>query len=291
MNVQPPALLAAHAGQGAQFERLVQAVRSWFDRRALTDAVVGYSGGIDSTVVALLLKAAGVRIHLVVAEAPNQRYASSLGGENGACALRDAFGLESVVRRTFNHADDESDPAFHEAALPIMRNALFYGRAASLRALGRGAVVVGTTNLSESAFLGFWGKASDAAQDVYPISHLTKEQVYELARHLNAPAAAIAAPPSGDLLFTLTDDHDMIGATYPQVDRVIHAAEAGGVDLLAAFQSVDDLSKFVRSIVANAFKYELPFPGFHLSARLETFRREAYPAVLRLARELACSTS
>ena len=291
VNVRDRALPTAAAGRGQEHVTLVQAVQRWFAERSLTDAVVGYSGGIDSTVVALLLNAAGVRVHLVVAEAPNQRYASPAGGEAGACALRVSFGLESVVRRAFNHADGERDPAFHEAALPIMRNALFYGRAATLRSQGRAAVVVGTTNLSEGAYLGFWGKASDAAQDVYPISHLTKGQVYDLARCLGAPAAALGAPPSGDLLFASSDDHRMIGATYPQIDRVIHAAEADGEDLLMSFLAVDDLPRFVRSITRNSFKYQLPFPGFHLCSRLETFRRKSYPAVLQLAHELACSTS
>lgn len=278
-------------GDDAGLEELSRAVRGWFAERSLTDAVVGYSGGIDSTVVALLLNAAGLRVHLVVAEAPNQRYASGSGGEGGARALLDAFGLASVARRTYAHAGGESDAAFHEAALPIMRNALFYGRAASLRAQGRATVVAGTVNLSEAAFLGFWGKASDAAQDVYPISHLAKCQVYELGRRLGAPAAALEATPSGDLLFTRTEDRTMIGATYPQVDRVIDAAEAGGADLRQAFRAADDLPRFLGAITGNAFKYALPFPGFHLRPRLETFRLQSYPAVLQLARELACSTS
>ena len=272
-------------GPASPHPELVSSVRAWFAARGLTDAVVGYSGGVDSTLTALLLEAAGVAVTLVVCEAPGQRYASPAGGMAGA----EALGLRAV-RREIAFMPHVSEDAFHEAALPIQRVAAFYGEAARLRAQGRRAVVVGTTNLSEAAFLGFWGKASDAAQDVYPISGLTKAEVNALADHLGAPKAVLHAEPSGDLLFTDTDDRRMIGASYPQIDRVIAAAEAA-TGLEEAFAAVENPTLFADNILRNAFKYDLPFPGFHLSTRLETFRIESYPAVLALAREAACTTS
>jgi len=132
--------------------------------------------------------------------------------------------------------------------------------------------------------LGFWGKASDGAQDFYPISHLSKIEVYELARELGAPPEIMDAVPSGDLLFARTNDHKMIGATYDQIESILLHAEGKSDYLLRrGMKNVDNPRVFADNIIRNSFKYLLPFPGFHLYDRLETFRRTAYPAIKLLA--------
>ena len=176
---------------------------------------------------------------------------------------------------------------FFEAYAPIARNAIFYGVAASERANGRSPVVVGTANFSEAAFLGFWGKASDGAQDFYPISHLDKMEVYELARLLNAPPEVINAIPSGDLLFTKTNDLEMIGATYEQIEAIIWCLDTGHkLTLNTQMKKVIDPEKFANNIVRNSFKYDLPFPGVHVYSRLEDFRQRSYGTILQAARKV-----
>ncbi len=270
-------------------------VKEWFGSREITDAVVGYSGGVDSTATILLLSAADIKVHLVVAEAPNQKYSSPMGGREGATALGIHYcsGSTSIHHYLFTYPfpiDGMMEyRAANEAALPILRNAIFYGLAAKIRYEGYKVVVAGTANFSEAAFLGFWGKASDGAQDVYPISHLSKNQVYSLAAQLGAPKAILYADPSGDLLFENNNDFNMIGATYEEIEKVIEEAErVDGFNRMTvtAMHLVSDHHKFADNIVRNSFKYELPFPGFHLSNRLEVFRQYFYPNILAAAKNI-----
>jgi NAD+ synthase len=212
-------------------QTLSNEVREWFAEREITHAVVGFSGGIDSTVTALLLNHAGIEVCLVVANSPNQRYSSPLGGKYLQKPSRNGF-IEEFDTQIINYqwpfsllTDDDAVVA-NEAAGPIIRNAIFYGVAAKLRSRGHKAIVVGTVNFSEAAFLGFWGLVSDGACNFYPISHLTKREVYDLARELDAPQEIIDATPSGDLFFEDTNDLKMIGATYDQIQEIIDCAES-----------------------------------------------------------------
>lgn len=272
---------------------LIKQVQNWFRANNITDAVVGYSGGIDSTVTALVLDAAGIKVHLVVAEAPNQKYSSPLGGAWGAEQIHQRFELQSCKAYSFEYpvaTQPTNVSAANEAALPILRNAVFYARAAELRAEGRAVVVAGTANFSEAAFLGFWGKASDGAQDVYPITHLSKAEVYDVAREFKVPNAIMEATPSGDLLFEDTNDFKMIGATYSEIQNIIDVVEDDVCDYQTVFNTVAAVANpklLADNILRNRFKYLLPFPGFHVDDRLERFRKYYYNDILTAAKEIA----
>ena len=179
---------------------------------------------------------------------------------------------------------EEMTYEFCEASMPIFRNACFYGEAANLRKYNYKPIVVGTANFDEAAYLGFWGKASDAAQDFYPISHLHKSEIYAIAKELNVPQEIIDATPSGDLMYSGDlNDLKMIGATYDQIEKI--ARLVGGPKLITIDRiieyigMVNDPKLFIDNIVRNKFKYELPFPGFHISYKLEWFRKNCYSAI------------
>jgi len=267
---------------------LIEKISGWLSSRNITDVVIGYSGGIDSAVTSALLGRCGVRVHLAVVESPLQNYSSPLGGAKGALEFSAATRISAVVHHLkyeFMFTDDSAN----EAAAPIQRVAGFYGICAKLRSEGAGAIVVGTTNFDEAGYLGFWGKASDAAQDFYPISHLHKSDVLSVAKQLSVPAAIQSAIPSGDLLFRQTNDREMIGATYEQVEAIAKALEQGAAerDVRTMISNVENPGQLCRQIIQNGFKYELPFSGFHISERLEVFRKNHYQIILKAAKAMA----
>jgi len=261
---------------------LVEECAKWFQDRNLNVAVVGFSGGIDSAVTAALLRTAEIPVMIVSVDQGGQTFSSPYGGDEGAFTFAKAFDIGHI----HVNIDNPFPPGpGYEAALPILRNAAFYGVSAELNCNNQRPIVVGTANFSEAAFLGFWGKASDGAQDFYPISHLYKSEVYSLAKDLNIPQSIIDAVPSGDLVTVHTNDYEMIGATYAQIEQVGRHAEygstVGAVEM--PFRACDNPEKVKDNIRRNAFKYKLPFPGFHISDKLEQFRQKSYDKILEAA--------
>lgn len=258
---------------------LLSQVRQWFDHAQLNHAVIGYSGGVDSALTAAVCHSAGISTTLVRATLRNQHFSSPYAPEQFA---KDFPGM-SLAQYTFD-LDNALNNAGKEAALPIIRVSYFYAHAAQLREQGARACVVGTANFDEAAFLGFWGKSSDAAQDVFPISHLHKSQVVKYAKYLGVHDSICSAVPSGDLQFSGTqNDQIMIGATYAQIEQL---GRSTSLDEARHSLSLCDQPKTVcENVLRNSFKYLQPFPGFHVSPRLEDARLRIFPHILKACQE------
>jgi len=260
---------------------------AWFTDQELDAAVVGVSGGIDSAVtLALLQRAAstpGSPLRRVVAAIIPIDTAGATGQQQAterARAVAEATGAETweipfaeVQDAAARSLERGSGLAFDDRAagqlLSTLRTPALYGAVALLQAHGRRPVVVGTTNRDEGAYLGFFGKASDAMVDLQPLSDLHKSEVRALASVLGVPTAVIDAEPSGDVWDGRTDA-EMIGVGYDGVELVLRLRELGldpaavaagladGDHLLAADRAV------ARLHLVNAHKYAVGSPAVHL---------------------------
>jgi NAD+ synthase len=87
--------------------------------------------------------------------------------------------------------------------------------------------VVGTPNRLEYD-QGFFVKGGDGLADVKPIAHLYKTQVYQLAEHLEVPAAITSRPPTTDT-FSLPQSQEEFYYNMPTriLDLVLHAHNEG----------------------------------------------------------------
>lgn len=190
--------------------------------------LVGLSGGIDSSVVAFLLKKAFPENSLgVILPCKSQskdaedayELALAVDIKHFEINLSDAHqNLLKGIDDAFEDAVYENDQLTDANLRARLRMTTLYGVANKL-----GYLVAGTDNAAE-LLTGYFTKYGDGGVDILPIAHLTKAEVYEWAKHLGVPASIIERPPSAGLWEGQTDEIEM-GTTYNMIDAYLKGEE------------------------------------------------------------------
>ncbi|RQD70679.1 MAG: NAD(+) synthase [Tindallia sp. MSAO_Bac2] len=207
--------------------------------------IVGLSGGIDSAVVANLIKRA----------VPDQSMAVILPISSNEKDIEDALkvakkidihfeildltdthqkmmrqitelpGLKTVIGSpTQKIADANLRARLRMSALYAIANAMNY-------------LVVGTDNAAE-LYTGYFTKYGDGGVDLLPIADLLKRDVYNMARYLEIPESILNKDPSAGLWDGQTDEEEL-GISYQKID-----------DYLAG----KDISEKDKEIIRNLHK-------------------------------------
>ncbi|PLV56766.1 NAD(+) synthase [Thermotoga sp. SG1] len=255
-------------------------------------AVVGVSGGVDSTVVLSLCVQALGKDRVFALVLPERD--SSKDSVKDAIDLCETLGVEyrkrsitpilrkigvyklfppklffpeSVVKRyVMNRWNTLSKDPFlddlkNDGSEEFLKGLAYYRIKHRVRmcllyfeAEKRGYAVVGTTNKTEY-LTGLYVKWGDEAVDIEPIMHLYKTQVFELAKELNVPEKILKNPPSPDLIPGVTDEM-AFGMSYMELDRILMKLEKNE-DL-----SDEDPEKVerVRKILELSEKYRRKIP-------------------------------
>jgi NAD+ synthase len=223
-------------------------IRDFFEKNGPgCNAVVGISGGKDSSVVAALCAEALGKDRVIGVLMPNGEQSDI----DMAKLLVDSLGIRSVVV----NIKDAFDATVRNIPIglsaqsrinlaPRLRMATLY--AVSQSCNGR---VANTCNLSED-WVGYSTRYGDSVGDFSPLSHLTVQEVKAVGRLLGLPGALVDKAPSDGL--TGKTDEDNLGFTYAELDRYIRE---GIIDDAAKKEKIDRLH------AKNAFKLEL-MPSF-----------------------------
>ena len=213
------------------------------------NAVVGISGGKDSSVVAALCVEALGRDRVIGVLMPcgeqhdidcSQLLVSHLGIKSYTVNVEDA------VKGVLNSLPKELDIATQTKTNlpPRVRMATLY--AVSQSCNGR---VANTCNLSED-WVGYSTRYGDAAGDFSPLSHLTVAEIKEIGHLCGLPESLVEKTPI-DGLCGKTDE-DNLGFTYAVLDRYIRTGE---IDDLETKKKIDAMHE------RNLFKLQL-MPSF-----------------------------
>ena len=227
----------------------VQWIRDFFDKNGSgCNAVLGISGGKDSSIVAALCAEALGKDRVIGVLMPNGEQAdidmakllvNHLGIRHYIVNIKDA--VDGLVK---NIPFDLSEQSRVNLAPRIRMSTLY---AVSQSNNGR---VANTCNLSED-WVGYSTRYGDSAGDFSPCSHLTVQEMKAIGHLLGLPAVLVDKAPS-DGLCGKTDE-DNLGFTYAELDRYIRE---GIIENQAKKERIDRLHKM------NAFKLQL-MPAFN----------------------------
>lgn len=195
-------------------------IRDWFERNGKgCNAIIGISGGKDSSVAAALCVEALGKERVIGVLMPNGEQhdidmayllVHHLGIEHYVVNIKDGYdGLLRSVEEAIGEAS--SDTKINLA--PRIRMATLYAVCQS-----RNGRVVNTCNLSED-WVGYSTRYGDSVGDFSPLSMICVREVKAIGRELGLPEELIEKVPI-DGLCGLTDE-DKLGFTYETLDKYI----------------------------------------------------------------------
>jgi len=260
------------------YEALVLGTRDYLGKNGFTDAVIGLSGGVDSSLVAVVAVDAVGADHVHGVAMPS-RY-SSEGSVSDAEALAANLGI--VVERAPIEA---AHRALADTLAPLVggapegltdENLQSRIRGVLLMALSNahGWIVLTTGNKSEMA-TGYSTLYGDSAGGFAVIKDVSKTLVYELCRYRNAragtdliPEAVLTKAPSAELRPDQRDDEslppysvlDPVMAGYVEGDRSADDLVAEGFDPVAVARVVGLVDR------AEYKRRQMP-PGVRISGK------------------------
>ena len=237
---------------------LIGFIKSEITRAGFSKAVVGLSGGIDSSLsCALAAEALGPENVLAVRMPYRSSSPESLAH---AQLLIDQLGVRSLTFEITAMVDPLLETMPDDAKVRrgnIMARArmvVLYDQSEAFKGL-----VVGTGNKTE-LLLGYTTLWGDSASALNPLGDLYKTQVRQLSRAMGIPNEIIDKAPSADLWLGQTDEGEL-GFTYEEVDKLLYLLVDQRYNSEECVEAGFDQT-FVERVVArirrNQFKRMLP---------------------------------
>jgi len=247
---QSSATIESYMNLEQSAEKLVLWIRDKVLAAGYKGVVLGMSGGLDSSVGAVLCYRAFPQGMLGVIMPCYSRQEDM----EHAMAVADKFSIPTrtvVLDAAFDTLlkvlpDDKADPDVSRLAKANIKSRLrmliLYYFANRLKYM-----VVGAGNRSELS-VGYFTKYGDAGVDILPLGNMVKGQVRELAHFLGIPQQIIDKPPSAGLWEGQTDEGEL-GLSYEELDRYLVTGEASA-----------ELKKRIESMIASSDHKRQPPP-------------------------------
>ncbi|MHA1963762.1 MAG: NAD+ synthase [Candidatus Thorarchaeota archaeon] len=196
---------------------IVNFIRTYVKKSGCNGAVLGLSGGVDSSLVAVLAcEAIGSEKVLGIM--------MPVDAEKDAANVADAKSLAETLGMRHELFELRQAVAAYES-LSLERVALGNLTArlrmvtCYARANQENRIVLGTSNKSE-LMVGYFTKYGDGGSDMLPIGELYKANVWDLSSHIGLPEKIVKKAPSAGLWPGQTDEGEL-GITYRELDSIL----------------------------------------------------------------------
>ena len=228
-------------------EALIVWIRAWFEKNGRNcNAVIGISGGKDSSVCAALCVEALGRDRVIGVLMPNGTQSDIADSRQ----LVEYLGIRSVtvniagavdaIHTQLRAARIDATAQTEINLPPRIRMSVLYAVSQSMN--GR---VINTCNLSED-WVGYSTRYGDSAGDVSLLGKLTVQEVKALGREMGLPENLVEKTPSDGLCGS--SDEQKLGFSYAVLDRYIREGDCEDPVIRG---KIDELHR------ANRFKLEL----------------------------------
>jgi NAD+ synthase len=237
---------------------LTRFIASELGRAGFERAVVGLSGGIDSSVVTFLAARALGPKNVLAVTMPYKT--SSDATRSDSQVVIEALGVQTVDVPISDQVDayfgrfPNASQLRRANKCARERMTVLYDQSAAF-----GALVLGTSNKSE-LLLGYGTQFGDMASAINPIGDVYKTQLYQLAAWLGVPEAILGKAPTGDLWVGQTDEGEL-GFSYAEVDRLLVRmvdARLRRVDLIAEGFPAEFIDRVATIVRRNHYKRRMP---------------------------------
>jgi NAD+ synthase len=259
-------------------EKIVEFIKNKFEESGFTKAVLGMSGGLDSSIVATLTCKAIGKENVMGIMMPYNKIKESIENDvDDAKKICEHLGMKSIVIDITSASDhigmsicNKNKEIFGVGNIILDSEKLRLGNVmARVRALtlfdfssANQALVMATTNFTESSeCFSFFTIGGDDQGIFEPIMYLYKTEVFELAKYLGLPQFIIDKKPSARL-YAGHEDEIELDINYNDADPILYYIHEEKWER-EHFEKMGFDMKVVDKVIAlmkkGSFKNEIPY--------------------------------
>lgn len=244
-------------------DALVCGIRDYGRRNGIKSAIVGLSGGIDSSVVLPLAVEAFGAQNVFGLMMPSRFSTDHSVNDAVQLARNTGVGYEIIaIEPLYTTCLKQLEPVFRNTPFGLAEENLqarIRGNLLMAVSNKKGGIVLNTSNKSESA-CGYGTLYGDLCGGLSVIGDLYKSQVYDLARYLNreretVPPNCIAKAPSAELRPNQKDSDSL--PDYDLIERILRAHLEQGrtaAEIIAQGLPQADVERVLRLLRNSAYK-------------------------------------